>query len=242
MNAHHKEILSLIKTHSGKATQHTFSDTYLGNSHPRYAISAPVLRKIAKDWMRDHRHLSSDEIARLLTSLIEGESSTEKMMAGIVLDATIKEQRKFDPHLFDSWLDHLIGWAEVDSVCTGKYTVTEIPLNIKAWKKLLTEFSKSDNIQKRRASLVLLCSPLSQNANAELAGIAFRNIDRLKGKKEILITRAISWLLRSMIKHHKKEVAAYFDENKETLPKIAVRETLVKLKTGKKTRAKTAKS
>jgi 3-methyladenine DNA glycosylase AlkD len=234
-NAYHQEILKLIKTHAGIATQHTFSDSYLGNTHPRYPISAPVLRKIAKEWMRDHRELTSEQVAELLTSLIEGESSTEKNMAGILLDATKKEQRKFDLHLFDRWLDHLIGWAEVDAVCTGPYTITEIPSDIKQWKKQLTAFSKSDNIQKRRASVVLLCSPLSRNANDELAEIALKNVDRLKSEKDVLITRAISWILRSMIKHHKKLVSDYVKENHDSLPRIAVRETMVKLKTGKKT-------
>lgn len=234
-NGHHQEILKLIKGHSGKATQHTFSDSYLGNAHPRYPISAPVLRKIAKEWMRAHRDLTSQEVAHLLTSLIEAESATEKCMAGILLDATRKEQRKFDLEIFDHWLDHLIGWAEVDAVCTGPYTITEIPLNVKAWKKLLTAFSKSDNIQKRRASIVLLCSPLSRNANDELAEIAFKNIDRLKSEKEVLITRAISWILRSMIKHHRNAVSDYLHANEDSLPKLAVRETRVKLKTGTKT-------
>lgn len=53
-----------------------------------------------------------------------------------------------------------------------------------------------------------------------------------------MITKAVSWLLRSMIRHYKQEVSDYVDANINTLPKIAVRETLVKLKTGKKTKSK----
>jgi 3-methyladenine DNA glycosylase AlkD len=237
-NQYHREILKLIRENSGKATQHTFADSYLGNSHPRYPISTPVLRIIAKTWMRDHRSLSAEELADLLTSLIEGESSTEKCMAGILLDASLVSQRKFNPALFDSWLNHLVGWAEVDSVCTGPYTITEIPSNFSVWKRLLVKFSKSTNIQKRRASLVLLCSPLSRGPQEALALIALDNIGRLKSEKEILITKAISWVLRSMIRHHRKTVTEFLRENKNTLPKIAVRETMVKLATGKKTKIK----
>ena len=240
-NRYHREILELIGKNSGKATQHTFADSYLGNSHPRYPISAPILRSIAKTWMREQRSLSSTDLADLLTSLIEAESSTEKCMAGILLDASLVSQRKFSPDLFDTWPDHLIGWAEVDSVCTGPYTITEVPSNVKVWKRLLLKFSKSKNIQKRRASLVLLCSPLSRGPQEELASIALDNVERLKSEKEILITRAISWVLRSMIRHHRESVTEYLRENKESLPKIAVRETLIKLKTGKKTGLKSSK-
>lgn len=233
-NKHHREILDLILQHAGKPTAHTFLDSYLGNSHPRYPISAPVLRTIGKTWMRAHRDLTAAAVAEMLTSMIEAKSSTEKCMVGILLDNSTPDQRKFKPQLFDKWLDHLIGWAEVDSVCTGLFTITEIPPNLKQWKPLLIKFSKSSNIQKRRASVVLLCSPVSKVKDKALATIAFENIDRIKSEKEILITRAVSWILRSMIKHYKADVAEYVKENMDTLPKIAIRETMTKLKTGKK--------
>ena len=156
----------------------------------------------------------------------------------MLLDYSPKSLRSFDPMLFDKWLAHLQGWAEVDSLCTGAYTVTEIPANLDKWKKLLVAFSKSKLIEKRRASLVLLCSPLSKVKDEKLIEIAFDNINHLKEEKEILITKAISWLLRSEVKHYKNEVQNFVTLNADSLPKIAVRETMVKLKTGKKTKSK----
>ncbi len=235
MNPHHHDLLSLIIRHSGVATQHTFLDNYLGNTHPRYPINAPTLRAIAKDWMRAHRDLTAKAFAAILTSLVEGKSGTEKVMVGILLDNATADQKQFDPKLFDRWLDHLEGWAEIDSVCTGKYCITEIPDHIPEWKKILTGLSKSKNINKRRASIVFLCSPLAQCDDPRLAEIALANTDRLKGEKEIIITRAISWVLRSMVKHHRKALENYMKESEKTLPSIAVRETRIKLKTGKKT-------
>lgn len=224
----------MIKEKSGKATQHTHLDNYLGNSHPRYPIDSPTLRVIAKDWMRAHRDMTEKQFTTMLTSLVQGESGTEKVMVGILLDNATKEQKQFDPRLFDKWSDHLEGWAEIDSVCTGRYCDSEIPENIPSWKKILTGFVKSKNINKRRASIVFLCSPLSKSDDPRLADIALANIDKLKGEKEIIITRAISWVLRSMIKHHRKAVMNYIGENEDSLPKIALRETRTKLKTGKK--------
>jgi 3-methyladenine DNA glycosylase AlkD len=235
INLFHREILQSIKERSGTPTQHTFQDSYLGNSHPRYPINAPALRTIAKEWMKKHRDIPVQDFASLLTSLIEGESSTEKFMAGIMMDYATQEQRQFHPKLFDHWLNHLIGWAEVDAVCTGVYTIHQLPADWKRWSVLLGRFSKSKNIHKRRASLVMLCSPLRHSDDEQLALAALQNVERLKHEKEVLITKAISWVLRSMIGRHKKLVAQYVKENKESLPPIAIRETLTKLKTGKKT-------
>jgi 3-methyladenine DNA glycosylase AlkD len=240
-NSHHTDILDLIKKHAGTPTQHTFSDSYLGNTHFRYSINVPTLRKIGKDWMRAHRDLSAQEVAKLLTSLITSESATEKTMAGIMLDNTTPLQRKFDPALFDLWLEHLVGWAEVDAVCTGVYTTTEISADWTRWKKLLKDFSTSKNINKRRASIVLLVAPLRRCNDPAMIKLALENIGRLKTEKDVLITKAISWVLRSAIPAQTEVIEKYLNLNKASLPKIAVRETLTKLRTGKKTKSKPAK-
>jgi 3-methyladenine DNA glycosylase AlkD len=234
-NPHHREILRLIKQFSSAAQKPTFPEGYLGTSHYCYPINAPTLRKIAKEWMNDHRDLSPRDFEKVLTSLINGESATEKFTAGILMGISSKPQRKLDPNVFDKWLDQLEGWAEIDSVCSGPFSVTEIPANFKIWKPILIRFSKSKNISKRRASLVLLCLPVRKVNDPEIASLAFQIIKRLEKEKSILITKAISWLLRSMVKVYKADVEHFVNEHEDTLPKIAVRETRVKLLTGRKT-------
>src|SRR5258706_11809361 len=113
----HTALLSEIIKHSGKPTQHTFLDSYLGNNHPRYPMSMPHLRAVGKNWIKSNQSLTKKEFLALVTSLIKGQSSTEKMMAGILLDYANKEQINFDPKIFDQWLNHLQGWAEVDTLC-----------------------------------------------------------------------------------------------------------------------------
>jgi 3-methyladenine DNA glycosylase AlkD len=233
----HQQLLKEIIRHSGKPTQHTFSDNYLGNQHPRYAVSIPQLRALANVWMKENAGLTPPEFVALLTSLINAPSSTEKTMVGILLDYASREQRSFNPKILNAWLDQLEGWAEVDSLCTSGLSVTQIIADWDRWKKLLFQLNKSKNINKRRASIVLLCQPLRQN-DSRIPATAFELINNLKHEKEILITKAISWVLRSMEKFHRDALEEYLHENKETLPAIAVRETWKKLKTGKKTARK----
>lgn len=237
-NKYHQEILRLIIKHSGRPTQHTFLDGYLGNKHPRHAINVPTLRKIAKQWIDSHADVKHKEFSTLLSSLLKGESFTEKIFAGILLNYSTPDQRKFDAKLFIQWLNHVEGWAEVDSLCTGSYSITQITGEFHAWKPLLIQLAKSSNINKRRASIVLLCSPLQNTSDKRIATLALQNIERLKTEREILITKAISWTLRSMAKHFREILTEYVRNNKETLPKIAVRETLMKLKTGVKNKKK----
>lgn len=231
----HKELLSRIIEKSGKPTKQTFLDNYLGNSHPRYPINNPTLRGITREFTKAHKDLPVKEFQQLLTGLIEAPSCTEKMVAGFLLDTCTKEQRKFNPRVFDKWLNHLVGWVEVDTLCTGKYSKFEIGAQWDAWKKILPKFAVSKNIQKRRASLVLLCQPL-RDRNDEIKVLAFKNVQLLSHEREVLITKAISWVLRCMVKNYKKEVTRFVIDNKSTLPPIAVRETMAKIKFGRKTK------
>jgi 3-methyladenine DNA glycosylase AlkD len=237
-NLHHQDLLARIKAKSGKGTSHTLKDSYLGTSHFRYLIAAPALRMIAKDWIKSPRDLDSQAFAALLTALIHGESSTEKIFAGILLDYASNDQKNFHPKVFNDWLDQLEGWAEVDAVCTNKYSRTHLLNQWHLWEPMLLKFSKSKNLNKKRASLVFLCSPVRQHDDERLAMLAFEIISSLKSHKEIIITKAISWLLRSMIKHHKPLVKEYVHVQRKSLPAIAVRETLITLIHGKKTAGK----
>jgi 3-methyladenine DNA glycosylase AlkD len=234
MHPSHKEILNEIKRHAGKAVHDPFLNTYLGNANPRYAITVPVLRKIIREWAARNAEITAMEYSAVVSSLVHGESTTEKVAGGILLGYAKPQQRKFEIALFDEWLDQLEGWAEIDALCTGKFQLLEIPSNFKHWKPFVKKLSKSKSIGKRRASLVFFCSPIGHCDDDDMAETALKNIDGLKGEKDVLITKAISWLLRSMIRHHRKKVEQYLSANKDSLPKIAVRETMVKLKTGKK--------
>jgi 3-methyladenine DNA glycosylase AlkD len=234
MHPLHEEILAAIKTNSGKPTKHTFLETYLGNAHPRYAIANPELRMIAKEWTKEHKLLPQKEFIAVLDSLFEGASYNEKLIGGFLVHYARGSHKEIGPQHFESWLDHLEGWAEIDTLCTGDFSKTEIAGNWNKWKPFLKKLARSKDIGKRRASLAIFCSVFSRVTDADVADTALGNIDLVKHEKEILITKAISWVLRSMIRHHRKTVAEYLEENANTLPAIAVRETRMKLSTGKK--------
>lgn len=230
----HSEILREFKKHAGRGTQHSGSTSYLGNNHFSYRISVPVLRDIARAFLRKHEGISPQEFLGLTHALFKGRSYDEKAMAAMLLGYATAHRKHVTPRHLGTWLDDLVGWAEVDSLCQSTFDAEELLVDWSAWKAMLVAFSKDTNVHKRRASLVLLTKPVSHSADARFSTLAFANIGRLKGEKDILITKAISWILRSLIRYHKKEVAAYLKQNADTLPKIAIRETRRKLLTGRK--------
>jgi 3-methyladenine DNA glycosylase AlkD len=230
----HAEILLELKKNAGHGTAHSGDTSYLGNAHFSYHISTPVKRKIAKAFLKERCEISPEDFLNLLNGLFKAKSFDEKAIATELLGHSATHRKHVTVRHLDSWLDHLEGWAEVDSLCYSNFAPEEILSQWKEWKAMLVAFSKHKNIHKRRASLVLLTRAVSYSPDPRFSILAFQNIDRLKREKHILITKAISWLLRSLIRHHRKEVAAYLKANAATLPKIAIRETQRKLLTGRK--------
>ncbi len=233
MNKHHLELLAEIKKVADNIDKEP-PKGYLGSSHQNYGLSNPQKREIAKAWKKDNKDISVDEFVALLNSLFQGKSYDEKTLAGMLLGYMTKQRRKINPAKLDQWLDELEGWAEIDGLCQSTFTAQELLDNWQEWKKWLKRFNQSQNISKRRASLVLLVKPVRDSEDIRLTDLALENIQGLKSEDDKLITKAISWLLREMTKKHHQLVEDYLNENEDSLPAIAVRETRKKLETGKK--------
>jgi len=236
MNKYHQEILRAIKTEAKISPSHQPHNPqkYEGHNDFVYPLNNLSMKKIAQKWIREHHKLSLKELIDLLNSLYQGKSSNEKSMAGVLLRYLPKIRKQIPPQLIDEWLNHLRGWCQVDSLCQSNFSANDLLLNWSQWKNLLIKLSKDDNINKRRASLVLLVRPVRNSQDSRFTEVAFQNIDRLKTENNILITKAVSWLLREMIKKHRSLVKEYLEKNLNQLPKVAVRETKNKLLTGRK--------
>lgn len=234
MNLHHEYILTQLKKFAKKPALSPAAARYIGSSHPLYPVSIPQLREIAKDWAKENKDISAKELEDVLDSLVEGESYHEKALAGLLLEYTKKVRGELSLKKLGNRFLHLEGWAEIDAMASGKFSDKEVLSRWEEWQKFIVQLSKSKHIQQRRASLVLLTKPLSHTTNEDLQSLAFEIIKRLQHEKDIQITKAVSWLLRSMARHHAKAVKTYLKENEVELPAIAARETRRKLETGKK--------
>jgi len=235
-NPSHLEILKLIDQTKSVSTVENinFGQKYLGTNKPYHGFSTKQITDLAKKIFIENK-LNSKEIIQLLNSLYQnGKSYTEIVLGPMILSHYPETLKNFDPQNLDTWLNYTCGWAENDVLCQSIFTAENVLNRWSDWSKILKKFNQDENINKRRASLVLLTKPLRQSNDLRLSKLAFKNIENLKGEKEILITKAVSWLLRSLVSFHKDEVLNYLEKNKDTLPKIAYREALSKALTGKK--------
>jgi hypothetical protein len=207
---------------------------YLGTTKPFYPVRATTGRSAVRAFRTRHPDLSFPDYLALLDELFLGRTCNDIMLGSLLLGLWPAQRRQVEPARIDRWLDHVEGWAETDSICQSTFGATELLARWEAWQVLLEKLVGDGNIHKRRASLVLLTRPVRESADERLLRQALANIERLKGQRHILITKAVSWLLRDLIKLHREMVEAYLNENAGSLPAIALRETRNKLLTGRK--------
>jgi 3-methyladenine DNA glycosylase AlkD len=230
-NKHHQVLVDLFKSHQNILPNNAWVAHYVGTTKKLYQLKTGDSKNLVKTYLKSV-DLTFPDFQELLLSLSDGSSFEELSSMGKIMELYPKYRHDLSPKIVDKFFDHVGGWAEVDVTCC--FSADDMLDNWPEWEKLLTGFNVDTNIHKRRASLVLLTQPLRLSPDPRFYKLALKNVEKLKSEKDILITKAISWVLRSMIKFHPDIVREYLEKNKDSLPRIAVREATTKLLTGKK--------
>ncbi len=123
-------------------------------------------------------------------------------------------QARGDAGAGEAWLDRVVGWDEVDALCANAFQADDFLAAWPLWSAWLTRLAADANTHKRRASLVLLTGPVRRSDDARLAELAFANIAVLQSERPILITKAVSWLLRSLVARHRGAVIGYLEAHR----------------------------
>ncbi|MCL5410487.1 MAG: DNA alkylation repair protein [Patescibacteria group bacterium] len=212
-----------------------FVGRYLGTKKKYLGVKTGDVLKIAKDIARDQDAIPAEEMSKLLSQLFSTNVIEDHIVGGKIFTLLSPENRsKISFDLLKSWLSKTNGWVEVDVICQSSFTAPEVLARWGDWQKAIKKFSKSSNIQVRRASLVMQNISTRKADEKKIQDLAFETVDQLKSEKEVLITKAVSWLLRCLVCQCKDDVKEYLLKNESTLPRIAFRETMKKIETGKK--------
>jgi 3-methyladenine DNA glycosylase AlkD len=218
------------------AVDEAFLQRYMGTSRPILGVKTDAQRKLARTAARALPPGDAGDgfWLLLLDGLYAGPTFDHRTLAGHLLHARPAARRQLELERLRGWVRDLQGWCEVDTTCQSNWSAQELLARWDEWGPFLDALSQEEAITLRRASLVLLLTPVRESPDERLRDRAFANLARLEHERDPLITKAISWLLRSLIIHHRDAVAACLHAHATTLPAIALRETRRKLETGKK--------
>lgn len=210
-----------------------FLRRYTGTPRRVLGVKTERLRALARAAARPAPP-DADALAAL-DALYAGDTFEERLLAGHLLHSLPALRRTLALARLRGWLAGLTGWTEIDTTCQSGWRAHELLSRWGEWQPFLDRCAADANPGLRRASLVLLVAPLREHPRGDLRlrDQAFATVARLQAERSALITKAISWELRTLLKHHAAEVVAFVEAH-PALPAHAVRETRRKLETGRR--------
>ena len=128
--------------------------------------------------------------------------------------------------MYEKWVKHTIhGWGECDQFC---YRLTN-PL-LKKYPQIYDEYllnwSDSDDFNMKRIALVTICG--SSGTVAIDIEKVFYITDKMKFDEDILIQKAVGWVLKCCYKEYPNELVSYLKQNVDHLTRTTYRYTVRK--------------
>jgi 3-methyladenine DNA glycosylase AlkD len=202
--------------------------------HLEYRLSVPAMRQFVKAWLAAHGPLDQAAWLRTLEALYTGDSMEERMAAGMLLSQHKAHRKALALDRLEGWLGQLHGWKEVDSNCQTVFTPAELYARWAEWEPFLRRLAASPDVNRQRASLVLLVDVVRSSSDPRGMALAADLMTALQGEPDKRLSKAISWVLREAVKRHRPAVEAYLAANRAHLPAATLRDVQTKLATGKK--------
>ncbi len=194
-----------------------------------YGVRTPIVRKIAKKYLKEIKHFDKKEVFALAEELFENEYNEEATIAIQWVGEFSKQFKKSDFRIFEKWLTKYIdNWGKDDDFC-----LHIIYLMIEKYPDLINKvklWSFSKNMWLRRASAVSFITTISgfHTTRHDLKDI-FEIAETLFYDKEDLVQKGYGWMLKSASVHNQKEVFEFVMKHKSSMPRTALRYAIEKM-------------
>jgi 3-methyladenine DNA glycosylase AlkD len=214
--------------------QMAFAQRYLGTPRTVLGVRARDGDKIVRAHLKQIKQMDPLDARALIGELLRADTFDTRSIGGSLFSRLPTVRAVTDMATLREWVAQTAGWAECDCLCQSSFAADEVLGRWGEWSEAMRQFARDANVQVRRASLVLQVKSAAKSADDKIKELAFESVESLKHEKAILITKAVSWLLRALAVTHPYDTRQYLEANRPTLPAIAYRETMRKITTGKK--------
>ncbi len=194
-----------------------------------YGVRTPIVRKIAKKYFKQIKHLDKNQTFALCEALFKNRYNEEATIAIQWVNDIQNQFSKADFKIFENWLAKYIdNWAKCDNFCL--YIIYPI---IEKYPELIGKvklWSYSKNIWLRRA---LAVSFITVNKGSYVTKHNLKDIlevaQLLLNDKEDLVQKGYGWMLKATSIHNQKEVFEFVMKNKDIMPRTALRYAIEKM-------------
>jgi 3-methyladenine DNA glycosylase AlkD len=190
-----------------------------------HGLKSAVSEKIAKENFELVKDLSKAEIFDYCEIFWKSGILEESFFA---CNWAFRMRTQFVPtdfQLFERWIDTYINnWASCDTFCN--HTVGSFLEMYPEFLPELFRWAQSDNLWMRRAAAVSLIVPARKGLFKEEI---FKIANILLLDKEDMVQKGYGWMLKVTIKYYLQEVFDFVMENKNVMPRTALRYAIEKM-------------
>ncbi len=191
------------------------------------------IRKIVRSWRSQHKDIDLDDLLALVEALWAGPSREERLVALELLQHYPDSIPQLTWEHFDRWRRDLDSWELTDVLGLGVLGVwVAAEQEHRAWH--LWDLIADQDVWSRRLGVVGGIGLNRALQTVESATLVLEMVDQVKEDRHPMITKAVSWTLRTLGTRHSDTVLAYLEANEEVLARHVVREVTNKLTTGRK--------
>lgn len=191
----------------------------------------PDLRRAAKRWVRENRQ-RDPTVAEGMAAALWSAGSRDERLVGLEILRWFPGavERLPESRLFD-WSGQIDSWPTCDLLGTaivGRWILAGPPRR----KQFLYRLIEEDGIWRPRLAIVSTV-PIIRGGEVP-ADYTLSLLDRVLGRREPLIVKAVSWSLRDLAKHDRRRAQRYLRDRDDLLPALVKREVGNVLCTGRK--------
>ncbi len=200
------------------------------SNYVKYGVKVAEIENIVK-YVYNKFICTYQDAIEIFKILTKSNVEEEKFVAFLFLNRFKKNFNEGTIHLFrEEYAKHCHTWSHCDSTCVrvigpflGKQGNEELA------KKTIDEWSNSDNIWIKRASMVILLKITMIRKDFDETYV-FELVDKmLKYSEANYIEKGIGWLLKTCSKYKPEVIIDYLSKNKENLSKLILRYASEKL-------------
>ena len=190
-----------------------------------HGVRTPDFKEISTKYFKEIKDLEKEEFFRLCEIFLNTHGGEE---TGLAFHWTSRIQHKLDTsdfNRFSDWVEkYVTDWAKCDSLCCS--SLGTLIIDHRELAEPLFEWTKSENLWKRRASAVALILAVRKNLLVEWA---FKTADALLLDKEDMVQKGYGWLLKEYSNVNPTPVFDYVMNYKKVMPRTALRYAIEKL-------------
>ena len=233
------EIKSQLKENAPDITEEQRVCMYkiLNSDNPNffaYRLKMADLEKIIKNIFQE-KPVSYEDGVGIFKNLVKSDNHDENLAAYFYINGFKKE---FNENTIDLFHEALFKYCDTWSLCDSSVIRVIGPFlakNDELAKKIIENWSNSEGMWVRRASIVILLKVIMIKKSFNDSYL-FNFVERMLQYDEDYIQKGIGWLLKTCSKYDPELIYKYLEKHIKSLPRLILRYASEKLPKGKRDR------